>query len=619
VTGPSQSDELRQLREQLAALTRRVYWLEEMLGTHSRTAATEYPTAAASSPIDSKLQQSQQPTETTHDALPERHELSQAAQETSTADSNRVLPVQLQQPIWTASLESRIGGQWLNRIGIIAVLVGLSYFLKLAFENNWIGPATQVIIGLVAGLALLFWSERFRAKHYIAFAYSLQAIAFGALYLSLWAASQYYHLVPPTVTFFGMVMVTMTGAALSLRHDAELLAAFALVGGFLTPVLVSTGQNHEIALFCYVALLDLGTLWIVAVKNWRRLVGGSFVGTLLLFAAWSMTYYTPAQLGTTLIFASLFLLLFASAPLIGRVLFSQGDIGLLVSLALLNSCAYFVGCYLMMVSEYRVELVWITLAAAALHFVLMFRLRRREQPESPLLAPVYLAIGIGYVTAAIPVKLSDQWLDLAWLVEAGALFWAAHRSKSMLLRMFGIIALALGVAHLLLADSEAPQPTLFNPRFGLYLVAIAALALLAYHANSEGGESNLQWSAGAILALNVLALIALHCEVIDYFRPVPGQFLSPGEWRSLHIELDFTYSAVWMIYGSALMLVGFWKRSAFLRWQAIVLLVLTAAKVFFYDIEALERGYRIAAFIVLGAILLAISFFYQRNRMKVAD
>jgi uncharacterized membrane protein len=67
------------------------------------------------------------------------------------------------------------------------------------------------------------------------------------------------------------------------------------------------------------------------------------------------------------------------------------------------------------------------------------------------------------------------------------------------------------------------------------------------------------------------------------------------------------------------MIIGFWKRSAFLRWQAIVLLTLTTAKVFFYDIEALERGYRIAAFIVLGAILLAVSFFYQRSRLKVPD
>ena len=66
------------------------------------------------------------------------------------------------------------------------------------------------------------------------------------------------------------------------------------------------------------------------------------------------------------------------------------------------------------------------------------------------------------------------------------------------------------------------------------------------------------------------------------------------------------------------MLVGFWKRSAFVRWQAIVLLAMTVLKVFLIDIGTLERGYRIAAFIVLGAILLAVSFFYQRSRMRTA-
>src|ERR1700748_431720 len=90
------------------------------------------------------------------------------------------------------SLESRIGSQWLNRIGILAVLIGMAWFLKLAIDNHWIGPLGRVLVGLVAGAGLIAWSERFRARGYIAFSYSLKATGSGILYIALWAAFSLY-------------------------------------------------------------------------------------------------------------------------------------------------------------------------------------------------------------------------------------------------------------------------------------------------------------------------------------------------------------------------------------------------------------------------------------------
>jgi uncharacterized membrane protein len=130
-----------------------------------------------------------------------------------------------------SDLESRIGSHWLNRIGIAALLIGVSYFLKYAFESNWIGPAGQIIIGLIAGLAVVMWSEWFRARGYQAFSYSLKAVGVGALYLSLWAAFQVYRLVPVGTAFAAMVIITAATAGLALVQDAEILAAFALAGG----------------------------------------------------------------------------------------------------------------------------------------------------------------------------------------------------------------------------------------------------------------------------------------------------------------------------------------------------------------------------------------------------
>ena len=89
-------------------------------------------------------------------------------------------------------LEGTIGKLWLNRIGIIAILIGVAYFLKYAFDSGWIGPGGRVAIGLIAGIAVVVWSESFRRKGSAAFSYSLKAIGIGILYLSLWAASQYF-------------------------------------------------------------------------------------------------------------------------------------------------------------------------------------------------------------------------------------------------------------------------------------------------------------------------------------------------------------------------------------------------------------------------------------------
>ncbi len=605
-----QSAELQQLRQQIAELTGRVFRLEQLLrtGTTGEDAAEE----SAPSPPESG-----QP------------ELATASKQTPNASDSHQLaaPPDFHEPQRAPdppqktnfSLETRIGSQWLNRVGIVAVLVGLSYFLKLATENDWIGPGTRVAIGIASGIGLILWSERFCRRGFAAFAYSMKAIGIGALYLALWAAFQFYHLLPAAAAFAAMLLVTASSAAVSLAQDSELLAAFALVGGFLTPVLVSTHQNHEIALLSYTALLDLGTLWMVAIRGWQKLLFGSFVSTTLLFAAWASAYYDEPQLATTLAFASFFFLLYAGAPFLGRKpAMERRYPNVMVMLALLNASLYFAAIYSMLDERHRFELAWLTVAVAVLFFILTRALQTREESVHPLFGPLYLALGVGFLTIAIPLKLESYWNTLGWVVEGGALFWAAHRSRRMLLRILGAGAFLLGVGRLIWVDSFNHQPLLINPRFGLYLLAIAGQALLAYFASNEGGKANRQWAGAAIIGINLLALLALHFEVMGYFQPQLAAAYSSQERHSIVTIRDFTYSAVWMTYGSGLMLVGFWKRSAFLRWQAIILLVMTVLKVFLIDISTLERGYRIAAFIVLGAILLAVSFFYQRNRMRTA-
>ncbi|MFZ1012120.1 MAG: DUF2339 domain-containing protein, partial [Terracidiphilus sp.] len=221
-------------------------------------------------------------------------------------------------PLDTRSFESRVGSQWFNRIGILAILIGMAWFLKLAIDNHWIGPLGRVLIGLIAGSGLIVWSERFRARGYAAFSYSLKAAGSGILYLSLWAAFSLYHLLPDSVAFAAMIAVTACNGFLAWAQDAELLALYAIVGGLSTPILVTTGENHQVALFSYLLMLDLVVIVLVALRPWSRLLFGAFLGTVFYVGGWWFTFYKEPEIETTAFFLACFFLIFACAPRLVR-------------------------------------------------------------------------------------------------------------------------------------------------------------------------------------------------------------------------------------------------------------------------------------------------------------
>ncbi len=526
----------------------------------------------------------------------------------------------------SSDLEARIGSHWLNRIGIAAVLIGVSYFLKLAFDSNWIGPAGRVAIGLLGGIAVVLWSERFRSRGYRMFSYSLKAVGIGVLYFSLWAAFQVYHLMPPAVVFVCMIIVTAATCAMAWSQDAEVLAVFAITGGFSTPLLVSTGQNREIALFSYVVLLDLGILALVAFKPWRRLLLLGFVGTLLLYVGWNSEFYDRSQITPTLLFTTLFFLIFAIAPLL--MLRQERGVGIMpLILAFVNACTYFLQAYVMIMDISHTEMAWFSLALAAVYLGLNSLRPKSDAAGEYNLRLMHLALAVGLVTVAIPIRLDGHWITIGWFVEAAALLWVGQRIKSDLLNVFAVTALVLGVVRLLAYDDFDTSQLILNLRVATYAIAIAVLGGVAYAASKRDDENARMAGRLAIIAVNALALRGLSLEIGDYYsqqmtggRPADGVW-RPENWehlRSLQIAQHFTYTALFMAYGALLMVVGFWRSSAFVRWQALILIAATIAKVFVSDIWTLDRVYRILSFVGLGVLLLAISFAYQRDWLKLS-
>jgi len=529
------------------------------------------------------------------------------------------------------SLESRIGSQWLNRVGILAVLIGMAWFLKLAIDNHWIGPLGRVLLGLVAGAGLIAWSERFRNHGYAAFSYSLKAVGSGILYLSLWAGFSLFHLMPSGAAFAAMIVVTAFNGFMAWVEDAELLALYAVIGGISTPLLLSTGENHEVALFTYLLLLDVAVLVLVALRPWSRLLFGAFVGTVLLVTGWWFDYYSVAQSGRTAFFLSCFFLIFALAPRLVRVRseeasgFSGWDNLARVLLPIANAALGFIGFY-GLIDRPGTDWAgpWLAVAFAAF-YLLMLRLpaQGRLKASPALLSALHLATAVVFLTIAIPLKGEGRWLPIGWLVEGAALLWVASRVRSVLLRVLAVLCLGLGLAALLVVNPQASTMPVFNERFGTYCVAIAVFAFAAWVAArapvDSGPEESPSWAALAVISvplMNALILLAVGLEIHGYWWYLRWR----GDWNFYHdyqMYAQFTYSAWFMVFGAILLGVGFWRRSAFLRWQALLLLAVSIGKVFLVDISALSQGYRIVSFLGLGALLLAVSFVYQRDWLNL--
>lgn len=609
MAGPQ--DEIDALTKQVAALTARVYQLEQLNGVVTEPRAQAIP----------REPQSPAPPTAATIPPPSSHQPSTVPRSAQPPPSQPSF-----QPAFTkdeAGLEKKIGQFWLNRIGIVALLVGVSYFLKFAFESNWIGPGGRIAIGLLAGIGLILWSERFRNRGHAAFSYSLKAVGIGTLYLSLWGAFQVYHLIPSAAAFLAMIIVTGATIVLALNQDAELLASFALAGGFATPVLLSTGQNHEVVLFSYVALLDIAILAMAIFKPWRRLLWGSFAGTIILYVGWYSDYYTKDQRALTICFATLFAAVFAAIPLASPYEKSRRFNGPSVTLTLiplLNAAGFFLVLYAMYEDE-KVTLTWFALALAAVYLVVAASFKQRfSKQDTTFIRLLHVAIAIAFITIAIPLKLNGQWITISWLVESAVLLWVGVRTQTNFLRYLASAALSLGILRLLFFDHFRTEMLVFNLRFFTYLVAIAVLGGIAAFGKQHASEKEMPFIYLSVVGLNLLALIALTLEVSDYFsrRITEAGANRFAFYHQLALARDFTYSAVWLIYGAALMTVGFRKRSAFVRWQALVLIAFTIGKVFVYDVSQLGGSYRILSFIALGAVLLGISFIYQRDWLKLS-
>lgn len=192
----------------------------------------------------------------------------------------------------STAVEAMLGGRVLNRIGAVAVFFGAAYFFKWAVDNNMISETLRVVIGLITGIGIVSAASWMRKSSGHIIAQGVAALGIGILYLSVYAAYNWYSLIPVLAGYLAMLAVTMAAVWRSHVHHSVFLAAFTSIAGFLIPAWLATPEPNTAALFLHVALIDLAIVGIVMLRgSWQPLYFIAIVGTVV----WQWLWYVNIE------------------------------------------------------------------------------------------------------------------------------------------------------------------------------------------------------------------------------------------------------------------------------------------------------------------------------------
>lgn len=525
-------------------------------------------------------------------------------------------------------LESRIGGSWFNRIGVLAIFLGVAFFLKYAVDKEWIGPKARILIGVAIGITFLIGGERLRKK-YPGYAYGLTGGGVAILYASIWFASgKHYDLLSTTVAFGLMALVTATASLLAARYNALPIAVLGLIGGFLTPILLSTGVDNETGLFGYIALLDAGVLALAYSKQWRSLNYLSFISTVLMFTAWMNEWYDPTKLHTTIVFLTIFFVIFALLAVLYNVVNRRPTGWFDLAMVFANAVLYFGTSYVLLDNRYHSELGLFALLVAAFYLGLGYFTYRRDS-EDKLLVFTFLGLGILFSVLAVPIQFEQHWITMGWAIEGAVMTWIGLRANDRTSRYAGLVVFVIAISHWALADVEnfaysAPAHfvPILNRRALSCAVLVASLAAAAwfYKRFGEKVEDGSISSGLLILAANALAVALLSIDANDYFEQQKAFEAGRDFAGSVGNSKAFTLTALWTLYGLGTLLVGLTRKLKPLRFLALFLLAGATAKVFLVDLRYYDAAWHslivnqtFAAFALLVTALGVGAWLYTRE------
>jgi uncharacterized membrane protein len=368
------------------------------------------------------------------------------------------------------------GGNTLVRFGVIVLFFGVAFLLKYTSEHIEI-PIEARLIGVALGAIVMLaigWHLRLKRPGY---ALIVQGGGIGVLYLTVFAGFRLYQLLPGGLVFALLTAMAVFSAMLAVLQDSRSLAAMGVTGGFLAPLLASTGGGSHVALFSFYALLNLGILIVAWFKAWRSLNLLGFAFTFIIGLVWGDRFYRPEFFASTEPFLILFFLFYVAIavlfalrraasikdPVDGTFVFGVPLVAFGLQTALVRDIEY--------------ATAFSALALSCFYLLLAKVLFVRASENMRLLVESFLALGIVFGTLAIPLALDGRWTAAAWALEGAAIVWIGVRQDKILARGFGIfLQFAAGVAFFFSAAEPRGAVPVFNSFYlGCVMISVAGL------------------------------------------------------------------------------------------------------------------------------------------------
>lgn len=193
--------------------------------------------------------------------------------------------------------EQFVGVKGFAWVGGLALFLGVVFFVKYSFDNNLVPPVLRVTIGFLVGLGLLVGGVVMSRKRFPVLSQTLCATGVVILYSVTFACRSIYHFdfFGPIPTFLLMALITTTAFLLAIRLNALVVAILGMLGGFLTPVLLSTGQDNPLGLFGYIAILDVGLIVVALNRRWYFLTALAAFGTAIMEISWAGEFFVSEK------------------------------------------------------------------------------------------------------------------------------------------------------------------------------------------------------------------------------------------------------------------------------------------------------------------------------------